>query len=78
MLKKLHLFFIIFIVFSQNSFSDSKDSRRVGPGVIHHHEFRQEGPFRLHVLEIDLSCEWIKIETVKANNKLSVYEKTSL
>ncbi len=77
MLKKLHLFFIIFIVFSQNAFADSKVSLRVGPGVIHHHEFRQKGPFHLHILEIDLSCEWINIETVKAKNKLYGYKKTS-
>jgi hypothetical protein len=45
--------------------------------VIHHHEFRAAGPWQLHVLEIDLSNPWIKIESIKANNLIVGREGTS-
>jgi hypothetical protein len=49
----------------------------VGPGIVHHHEFQQAGPWHLHVLEFDLSVDWIHLETVKADDRLSGYERTS-
>ena len=45
--------------------------------MIHHHEFREGGPWRLHVLEIDLTNEWIALETAKADDRVSGYERTS-
>ena len=58
-------------------FADFKNQQTVGPGVVHYHEFRQAGPWHLHVLEIDVSNEWIRIESVKAKNRLAGNEKTS-
>ncbi len=77
MIKKM-LFFAYFCTFAlQNVYPDSKQSTPVGPGVIHHHEYREAGPWHLHVLEIDLSNQWMILETVKANDLLSGYETTS-
>jgi len=76
-LKKF-IFIIILLIFSgQSSLSNTINSTPVGPGIIHHHEFRTAGHRHIHVLEIDLSNKWIKLETVKANNRLSGRERTS-
>jgi len=56
---------------------DTIESTPVGPGVYHHHEFRQGGPWHLHVLEIDLTNEWIELETVKAGGRINGYARTS-
>jgi len=56
---------------------DTIESTPVGPGVIHHHVFREGGPWHLHVLEIDLTDEWIALETIKADDRISGYERTS-
>jgi hypothetical protein len=56
---------------------DTIESTPVGPGVIHHHEFREGGPWHLHVLEIDLCSEWIELETVKAGDRITGYARTS-
>ncbi|OQX95075.1 hypothetical protein B6I21_07320, partial [candidate division KSB1 bacterium 4572_119] len=69
---------LFFCVLPQLSLiADSKKSQQVGPGVIHHQEFIESGPWRLNVLEIDLANEWIKIETAIANDQLIGREKTS-
>jgi hypothetical protein len=57
--------------------ADYTESTPVGPGIIHHHEHREMGPWHLQVLEIDLSNDLIHLETVKANDRLSGYERTS-
>ncbi len=53
------------------------DSQPVGPGVIHHHEYRVGGPWHFQVLEIDLTDTLIHLETVKAGDNISGYERTS-
>lgn len=69
---------LVFICgFAQLAFADFIESNPVGPGVIYHHEFREAGPWHIHVLEIDLSVDWIHLETVKANDRLAGYERTS-
>jgi exopolysaccharide biosynthesis protein len=77
MIKKI--FFVIFIlIFLTNiGFADSIESTPVGPGIIHHHKIREAGPWHIQVLEIDLTNEWIKLETVKANDRLGGMERTS-
>ena len=49
----------------------------VGPGVIYYHDYLAAGPWHLYVLEVDLTNEWIDIETVKSGDVMSAYEKTS-
>jgi len=77
--KQKHLFFlVILLIFSvQSSLSDTIENTPVGPGIIHHHETREAGPWQIHVLEIDLTNEWIQLETVKANDRLAGHERTS-
>ena len=77
-IQKLKLLLGIIFLFTSSLFADQIESEQVGPGVVHHHEFREAGPWHLHVLEIDVSNEWIRIESVKANNRLAGNEKTSL
>lgn len=76
--RKDFIFLIIFLILSgQLSIADTIESTPVGPGIIHHHELREAGPWHINILEIDLTNEWIKLETIKANDQLSGYEKTS-
>ena len=63
--------------FAQNLNADSIKSTPVGPGIIHHHETITSGPWEIQVLEIDRTNPWIQLETVKANDVLNAYERTS-
>ena len=77
MLKKIFMLITLTSITIYSALADSKQSTPVGPGIIHHHEYREAGPWHLHVLEINLSNQWIYLETVKANDLLSGYERTS-
>lgn len=77
MTKKFNLLFILLTSISRIGLADVIESKPVGPGVIHYHEFRQAGPWHLHVLEIDLTNEWIKMEAVTAGDLLIGNERTS-
>ena len=75
-MKYLLIISVIYLsVFSVEA--DSIKSTPVGPGIIHHHEVITAGPWEINVLEIDRTNPWIKLETVKANDQLSAYERTS-
>ena len=76
---KLKSYFLLLwgILCLQNALADFKHQQTVGPGVVHYHEFRQRGPWHIHVLEIDVTNPWIRLESVKANNRLAGNEKTS-
>lgn len=50
----------------------------VGPGVVHYHEVLEAGPWQIHVLEIDLTNPWIRLQTAKAQNRLAGRERTSV
>lgn len=76
-LRKLLLSLIFSVFLSQISVADSINSSPVGPGIIHHREFREAGPWQINVLEIDLTNEWLKIESIKANNQIVGRETTS-
>ena len=76
-MKKIIYLLVFTCGFAQLAFADFIESNPVGPGVIYHHEFREAGPWHIHVLEIDLSVDWIHLETVKANDRLAGYERTS-
>jgi exopolysaccharide biosynthesis protein len=71
---------IILLVISQIARGQDNflKSRQVAPGVIHYHDYRQEGPWHIHVIEIDRKNPWIRLETVKAGNKLTERDKTSV
>ncbi len=53
------------------------ESLPVGPGIIHHHDYLANGPWHIQILEIDLTNEWITLETVKAGDLLIGNELTS-
>lgn len=70
--------FIAIIAFTFGSISaQSLSSRPVGPGIIHHHAHLPEGPWHIQILEIDLTDTMNTLETVKANNNIEGYERTS-
>ena len=76
----MKVFFNILIIFCLLTilvYSDSIKSTPVGPGIIFHHESISTGPWKIQVLEIDRTNPWIHLETVKANDQLSAYERTS-
>ncbi len=76
-MKRFLPIFILTVLVTFNVNANSIDSTIVGPGVMHYHEYRAEGPWHLNILKIDLENEWIKIETVKANDRLKSLERTS-
>jgi phosphodiester glycosidase/type IX secretion system substrate protein len=68
---------LIFVLFAQILIADSIKSTPVGPGIIYHHETISSGPWEIQVMEIDRSNPWVQLETVKANDVLNAYERTS-
>lgn len=75
---KKYLFLIAVVIGPiEFAFASFLKSTAVGPGTIHHHEFIQNGPWHIHILESDLTNDWIYLKTVKANDLLSGYERTS-
>ena len=76
-MKKALCLLVFLCIHAPVVFADFLESTPVGPGIIHHHEYREAGPWHLHVLEIDLSQDWVHLETIKAADRLSAYEKTS-
>ena len=54
------------------------ETQPVGPGVQYYHDFLENGPWNLFILEIDLTNPWLDFETAKAGNRLAGYERTSL
>lgn len=76
-MKRLHLLVLLLLSTVVSIQADYLNSLPVGPGVIHHHEFRAAGPWHLHVLEIDLTDSLNKLETIKADNNVYGYETTS-
>jgi hypothetical protein len=77
MIRKLIYLLVFATLLIRLSVADSIDRTHVGPGIIHHHELREAGPWQIHVLEIDLTNERLKIESIKANNQIVGLEKTS-
>ncbi|HEX9975200.1 MAG TPA: phosphodiester glycosidase family protein [bacterium] len=77
MIKKTLLAQVFILVFALGAAANTIESVPVGPGVIYHHEIRAAGPWQLHVLEIDLSNPWIKIESIKAKDQIVGREGTS-
>jgi hypothetical protein len=65
------------IVLNISYLQAQKDSAIVGPGVIYYSEHRDAGPLEFDVLVIDLTNEWLKLKSVKGQDKLKAFEKTS-
>ena len=57
--------------------ADFLRSTPVGPGIIHHHEYRESGPWNINILEVDLRDTLNTLQTVKAQNRIAGYEGTS-
>lgn len=67
---------IIGALFAQTEFFTTSTTQ-VGPGVIHKKISAPIKPWLLDVLIIDLQNPYLALETVKAANRLTAYEKTS-
>ncbi|MDZ7378733.1 MAG: hypothetical protein ONB06_05230, partial [candidate division KSB1 bacterium] len=67
---RVTIFMVAVAVLAGSARADWKESTPVGPGVVHHHEFRSAGPWHFHVLEIDLTNPWVSIESIKSNDLL--------
>ncbi len=57
--------------------AQSLTNQPVGPGIIHHHAYLPNGPWHIQILEIDLTDTMNTLETVKADNAIAGYERTS-
>ena len=62
--------------FSQVKF-DTVNVKQIGEGAFHYSVVASSVPWTLEVIEIDLTNDIYSLETVKAEDKLSAYEKTS-
>ncbi len=58
-------------------YSEPPRRTEVGPGIWRHEIYLTEGPWVIHILEIDLTNEYVHIETAKAKNKLEGRALTS-
>jgi hypothetical protein len=58
-------------------YSDFRTAEKIAPGVVYFHEYYSQGPWHIHVLEIDLLHSGITLESALAKNSLFGREKTS-
>ena len=56
-------------------YAGALEVRPVGPGIIHYHDYRSA--WHIHVLEIDITDTLVHLETVKAEDNVYGYERTS-
>lgn len=79
-MKKLILFSLLFLpitsVYSQPHF-DTVTNLQMGMGIFYTRYAEYSKPWNIYVLEIDMSVPYNSIETIKANDRLAGYEKTS-
>lgn len=75
---KTSLFTLLFITssFSQLNF-DTVTNLQMGMGIFYKKYIEYSKPWHIYVLEIDMSVPYNSIETIKAQDKLAGYEKTS-
>ncbi|MFZ5515277.1 MAG: phosphodiester glycosidase family protein [Candidatus Zhuqueibacterota bacterium] len=62
---------------AKGSSIDSHVTRPVGPGIFYHEIYQNEGPWSIRVLEIDLTNQFVSLETIKANSIVAGREKLS-
>ena len=75
-MKTRILLFSIFL-FTAFTYADSLDSVIVGPDVVQYHHVIDSGPWNINVVKIDFQNPWLKFQSVKADDKLMAFEKTS-
>jgi hypothetical protein len=75
-MKKYVLLLLTFI-FSSPFIYSQKDSVIVGPGVTYYQEYRSAGPWQFDIVVIDLTNPWLKLKSVKAQDRLKAFERTS-
>src|SRR3989337_767240 len=75
-MKTRILLFSIFL-FKAFTYADSLDSVIVGPDVVQYHHVIDSGPWNINVVKIDFQNPWLKFQSVKADDKLMAFEKTS-
>lgn len=63
---------------AQQPAADSTVTDTVAPGLVHAYYVRQQGPWRLHVVIVDLQGERYVVRTARAFDSLRGREKTSL
>jgi len=75
-----YIFLCILLIFNPLSicFSDFRLSEKVAPGVVYFQEYYSQGPWHIHVLEINLWNSGITLESAIAKNSLFGREKTSV
>ncbi len=72
----LFLNFLCLKSYAQVNFH-THSTTQVGPGMVYKHITAASKLWNINVLEIDLNNPYVVIETVKANNRLYGYERTS-
>jgi hypothetical protein len=79
-MKKL-IYLFCFLLIPLSSYSqiqyDTLNVKQIGEGAFHYSIAAPSVPWTIEVVEIDLTSETYSLETVKANDRLSGYEKTS-
>jgi len=73
--RSLHILFLCLVSFFATAFADQHVSTRVSENVIHHEYYVNQGPWSIHVLEIELKQPNILVETTKAKNRITGLEK---
>ena len=78
-MKKLLLLILILFVSTKNAQVrfDTVTTKNVGVGIIYTEIHEATNPWTIDVLEIDLTSEYNKIESVKSQNKLQGYQTVS-
>jgi len=75
-LKTKYILFVL-ALFPAIIFAEIINTIPVGPGVMYYHDYLEEGPWHLYILQVDLENEWIQIETAKADDNIAGFEKPS-
>lgn len=77
---KLRILFSVLFIFSSTQFAAELQNiatTQVGPGTVYKHFVAPAVPWNVEVLEIDLSNPFLAIETIKGDDALYGYERTS-
>ncbi len=83
-MKPSHVTFLTLVLFlmrvpslSSQVLYDTVSVRSVGPGMMHYRVIAPAIPWNINVLRVDLSNPHVRLETVKANDRLAGYERVS-
>lgn len=80
-MKKLYKILFLSLILVSTSFSqlnfDTVSNLQVGMGIFYKKYIEYSKPWNIYVLEIDLNVPYNSIETIKAQDRLAGFEKTS-